>query len=261
MQRGGFDLKSHLIQVHADYAPGIAAARRAVFPAVRLLGDYFHYKKAIRRQLPDKFPKLTKGQRRTKKLDPDVAKIFELSDLTRCLPTLQLADVIWQVIFEHCPAEASTYMQREFFSQASVQDLQRLFKRVGEPARGAKKLWVPSFWAGIFGTMPGSGGGTNPLEARHSSWEAELKGRTKDGLLSAMQGMQNLYRKWIGIFEWGKPIRMSCFSTEENEYLLNSATLRSQKRSPAVDYWKERHQGNYQKFHICNSMGRHESIA
>ncbi|CAE7561114.1 unnamed protein product, partial [Symbiodinium pilosum] len=63
---GGFDLKSQLVQVHADYAPGIAAARR---------------------------------QRRTKKLDPDVAKICELSDLTRCLPTLQLADVIWQVIF------------------------------------------------------------------------------------------------------------------------------------------------------------------
>ena len=132
--------------------------------------------KEICRQLPDKLPKLTQGQRRTKKLDPDVAKICELSDLTRrlcfswsrwgyffrgracvrrCLPTLQLADVIWQVIFEHCRAEASTYMQREFSSQASVQDLQRLFKKVGEPARGAKKLWVPSFWAGIFGTMPG----------------------------------------------------------------------------------------------------------
>ena len=50
-----FDLKSQLVQVHADYAPGIAAARRAVFPNARLVGDYFHHKQALARALSKKF--------------------------------------------------------------------------------------------------------------------------------------------------------------------------------------------------------------
>ena len=122
----------------------------------------------------------------------------------RCLPTLQLADAIWQVIFEELPADVAKYLQRQFFAQGTVQDLQRVFKGVRAPARSAEKLWVPSFWLGILGTSPGSGGGTNPLEARHASWEAELKSRTKDGLLTALRGMQHLYSKWVTVFELGQ---------------------------------------------------------
>ena len=68
-----FDLKSQLVQVHADYAPGIAAARRAVFPNARLVGDYFGQsaKKAPGRKKPD----------------PAVANVMTLSDMTRLLQT------------------------------------------------------------------------------------------------------------------------------------------------------------------------------
>ena len=173
----------------------------------------------------------------------------------RCLPTLQLADAIWQVIFEELPADVAKYLQRQFFAQGTVQDLQRIFKGARAPARSAKKLWVPSFWLGILGTSPGSGSGTNPLEARHASWEAELKSRTKDGLLTALRGMQHLYSKWVTVFEWGKPMRMSAFSARENEYLLNSASQRSQGRSPAIDYWKGRQNQNYNKLRICCLTG------
>ena len=99
---------------------------------------------------------------------------------------MQLADAVWQVIFENLPTEAATYLQKEFFAQSSVEDLKRVFKTIKAPARGAQKLWLPSFWSGVFGTCPGAGGGTNPLEARHGSWEAELQSRTKDGLVSAV---------------------------------------------------------------------------
>ena len=150
------------------------------------------------------------------------------------------------------PAEVASYLQREFFTQCTVADLRHIYKTVQAPARGAQRLWLPSFWVGVFGTCPGAGGGTNPLEARHGSWEAELKCRTKDGLLSAMQGMQHLYKKWRGIFDWGKPMKMTNFPVAENDYLLNSAALRSQGRSPAVDYWRQRDTGNYVKFHICD---------
>ena len=66
----------------------------------------------------------------------------------RCLPTLQLEDAIWQVIFEELPADVAKYLQRQFFAQGTVQDLQRVFKGVRAPARSAKKLWVPSFCMG-----------------------------------------------------------------------------------------------------------------
>ena len=132
----------------------------------------------------------------------DMTRLLQTAVRTvrRCLPTLQLADAIWQVIFE----ELAKYLQRQFFAQGTVQDLQRIFKGARAPARSAKKLWVPSFWLGILGTSPGSGGGTNPLEARHASWEAELKSRTKAGLLTALRGMQHLYSKWVTVFELGQ---------------------------------------------------------
>ena len=80
-----FDLKSQLVQVHADYAPGIAAARRAVFPGARLVGDYFHYKQALARNLPRKFAQSAKKAPGRKKPDPAVANVMTLSDMTRLL--------------------------------------------------------------------------------------------------------------------------------------------------------------------------------
>ena len=83
----GFDLKAQILHVHADYAPGIAAARRNVFPGVRLIGDYFHYKKALFKTLPSKFPKGKQGiakPKGRKKRDPNVAAVSHVSDLTRC---------------------------------------------------------------------------------------------------------------------------------------------------------------------------------
>ena len=82
-----FDLKSQLVQVHADYAPGIAAARRAVFPNARLVGDNFHYKQASARTLPKKFGQSAMKAPGRKKPDPAVANVMTLSDMTRLLQT------------------------------------------------------------------------------------------------------------------------------------------------------------------------------
>ena len=83
-QVGSFDLKKQLVQVQADYAPGIAAARRNVFPAACLLGDYFHYKKALKKSLPKQYSTAAAaGARGRNKTDPRVSNLYELSDLTR----------------------------------------------------------------------------------------------------------------------------------------------------------------------------------
>ena len=159
----------------------------------------------------------------------------------RCLPTLQLADAIWQVIFEELPADVAKYLQRQFSLRRALCRTSSASSKVSGLRHAAPRNFgcQVSAWVGILGTSPGSGGGTNPLEARRASWEAELKSRTRDGLLTALRDMQRLYSKWVTVFEWGKPLRMSAFSADENEYLLNSASLRSQGRSPAIDYWPE----------------------
>ena len=131
--------------------------------------------------------------------------------------------------------------------------MQRVFKTIVALPQHGGKLWLPSFWAGVFGTCPGSGAGSNPLEARHAAWEAELKSRTRSSLLATFDGLQHLYAKWRKTFEWGTAMRMSAFPVGESEHLMNSATLRSQGRSPAVDYWKMRNEGNHVKFRVCNS--------
>ena len=95
-QVGGFDLTAQLLHVHADFAPGIAAARRNVFPGVRLIGDYFHYKKALFKKLPSKFPKAPQGSVKAKgrkRRDPNVAVVSELSDLTRWRGDLQTRSI------------------------------------------------------------------------------------------------------------------------------------------------------------------------
>ena len=174
----------------------------------------------------------------------------------RCLPTLQVADLVWRAIFDELPVKVAAYLQREFFTQGAATDVQRVFKTIAAPPHHGGKLWLPSFWAGVFGTCPGSGGGTNLLEARHSAWEAELKCRAKAGLLAAFEGVQHIYSKWGKTFEWGKAMRMGNFPAGDNEYLMNSSALRSQGRSPAVDYWKMKAEGNYVKFEICSLVSR-----
>ena len=87
----------------------------------------------------------------------------------QCLPTLQVADLVWRAIFDELPVKVAAYLQREFFTQGAVTDVQRVFKTIAAPPHHGEKLWLPSFWAGVFETCPGSGGGTNPLEARHSA--------------------------------------------------------------------------------------------
>ncbi|CAE7609269.1 unnamed protein product, partial [Symbiodinium sp. CCMP2592] len=215
----GFDLKAQILHVHADYAPGIAAAQRNVFPGVRLIGDYFYYKKALFKTLPSKFQKAQQGSAKPKgrkKRDPNVAAVSHLSDLTRCLPSVQLADAVWQVIFENLPTQAATYLQKEYFDQASVADLQHIFKTVQAPACGATKLWLPSFWTGAAWLL-----GSRAQESH------------KDGLVSALAGLQHLYKKWQKIFDCGKKIKMTHAPSEESDYLLNSGSLRTQGRSPA----------------------------
>ncbi|CAE6945734.1 RPL15 [Symbiodinium natans] len=254
-EAAGFDLQRNIVQVQADFAPGIAAARRKVFPAARFLGDYFHYKKAVRKSLPSKDRVGQQGakKRGRKKRDSNLSNVYDLSDLTRCLPTLQLTDLIWRAIFQDLPADAAAYLQRQFFQKCAVADVQRVFKTIVALPQHGGKLWLPSFWAGVFGTCPGSGAGSNPLEARHAAWEAELKSRTRSSLLATFDGLQHLYAKWRKTFEWGTAMRMSAFPVGESEHLMNSATLRSQGRSPAVDYWKMRNEGNHVKFRVCNS--------
>eukprot|EP00439_Symbiodinium_sp_Y106_P003911 s7506_g1.t1 len=72
-----------------------------------------------------------------------------------CLLTLQLADAIWPVIFEELPADVAKYLQRQFFAQGTVQDLQRIFKGTGTPhGPSTEASEYTTFWVMASPTAP-----------------------------------------------------------------------------------------------------------
>ena len=97
----------------------------------------------------------------------------------RCLPTLQLADAIWQVIFEELPADVAKYLQRQFSLRRALCRTSSASSKVSGLRHAAPRNFGCQVSAWV------SGGGTNPLEARRASWEAELKSRTRDGLFDS----------------------------------------------------------------------------
>lgn len=178
-----------------------------------------------------------------------VKDLVALSDLTRTLPTVQLADAIWQVVFRDIESRgegnAVVYLQSNFFECGTVEVTQRFSRGLEKCAWDSKKVWQPSFWIGIFGTFPGTGSGAEGLEARHSSWQKEIQARSKTSLCDVFQAMQELYERWSSIFDWGKAMKMTTLPGTLNDHLLKSGTMQTQGRSPAVDYWKSRSEGNY----------------
>eukprot|EP00973_Karenia_brevis_P046015 6373799-Karenia_brevis.AAC.1 len=60
--------------------------------------------------------------------------------------------------------------------------------------------------------------------------------------------MQEMYTEhWCDIFHWGQPCSFDHYPTEYDDNLLNGGALRTAGRSPAVDFWRNRDNGNYRR--------------
>ena len=183
-------------QVHKDFAPGIEAARKEVFPRSRPCDDYFHFKQK-RKTLESKCREVvTRNGRTTKK---NTAWIASALGGIRFAPTLPLFSSLWVGLLQRLAADG----------EPDVRDwlLQYLPTDVGEAA--GPHSHFSSLWVGAQGMWPGTGSGNEPAESVHSVWQRQLEslgGKVHEALMA----MQALYTKsWCHYYDWDsvEPLR------------------------------------------------------
>ena len=125
----------------------------------------------------------------TKKMPKTVRKfhydtILQLIRKTRLLPPVQLFDAVWRVIFHIMRAQwkephAADYLYQTDFSEVRLENVQQVFKRVTKTCWKSESLLLAGHWYGILGTAPGTGTGSQTIEARHSNWQTLVEKRTR----------------------------------------------------------------------------------
>lgn len=143
------------------------------------------------------------------------------------------------------------YLQETFFVLSSIKNLQKVFKHIKRGTwNGREQMWTAGHWYGILGTVPGTGSGTLTLEARHAQWEDIVRTGTQKNIFRILPQMQEMYDDhWSDLFGWGEKLSFDHFPKQYDESLLNGGALRSAGRSPAVDFWRNRGEGNHQRVH------------
>ena len=271
---GGIEVATWLIQLHKDYAKGIESARKAVFNCVRAVEDFFHMKQRVVATLPSKLEhnaveaeeasddegtecKAKTSKKKQKKIKKKYfGECIQLIDKTRFLPTLQLFDAIWRVIF-HCArnvwheGNTAKYLSDTYFQEVSVEAAKKVYKRIERGCWNCKSFLIAGHWYGILGTAPGTGTGSQTIEARHSDWEARVKRQTRSDPFTILPCMQELYNMWEDVFAWGAPVSFTTTAREWNGTLLNGASLAGLGRSTAAEFWRQRESGNHLRLARC----------
>ena len=93
------------------------------------------------------------------------------------------------------------------------------------------------------------------LFSLHGAWERELNTKASDATMQeAFAGMKSLYDMWSQHQRWSDtPLTLK--DEEDDQGLINGATLRNTGRYPAVDYWDNRGLSNY-----CIALQRDDCI-
>ena len=176
------DLPERVIQVQADFNDSIEAARRHVFPKSRPANDYPHMTRATHATLSKK---ALAGWR---------DRVLRVVRCARHLPTLELFSAVWCQFMSELEAsgqkEVVGYLRREYIREVSVGTVSKMFKL--HPSLEPKLLWA-DYWAGVFGTHPGSATGTQTLEAFHSFWQRRIQDQARAAPNRILEIMQGLY--------------------------------------------------------------------
>ena len=170
---------------------------------------------------------------------------------TRYVPTLELYDALWRPYFHSLRARGQgdvvDYLCSQYFDEVAAEKVRKGL-RVGALAWGSTNVLFSGHWCGVLGTHPGTGTGSQTVEALHNVWSQTLRAKTKDSPGGVLESMQRLFRDvWCARYSWGQTRRWSMHPPAFNPHLFNSHTLRVFGRSPARDYWEHRATPNYAK--------------
>ncbi|CAE7471918.1 Usp36 [Symbiodinium sp. CCMP2592] len=122
--------------------------------------------------------------RRSKPAETKSLQLLErVIQLSRFLQTVVLFDAVWQLTFswlETVSKKAATYLKQTYFHKVPVSSLRKQM-HVGQPVGKSEdaSCWFAGFWAGVTGTYPGTGSGTQSLESFHAYWQAQVRSKVR----------------------------------------------------------------------------------
>ncbi len=235
--------------MHKDYAKGINKARREAFPRARPCDDYPHMRRAVEAALASKLTQVVLVEGRARRQQTFRKKyldlLLRLLRDTRFLPTLQLYDACWRVIFAMMShwgeAVASAYLRNTYFLEISLESAQKhgvSGEHVGAPATSCSQDTGRGFWA----PTPARPRGIRPWSPSiRSRWQHELNSRGRANPRRIFAEMHKLFTdSWQKTFSWGTARSFCLYPRYLSEDLFNGAALRTAGRSPAVDFWVHR---------------------
>ncbi len=124
-------------------------------------------------------------------------ELTRLLTVTRCIPTLQLFDAVWQVEFKKLvragQGDIAKYLMDTYFVKVTVSNLSKQM-RLKTPAWGASAVLFAGFWVGVLGTHPGTGSGTQTIESFHAHWQRSLEGQLRPSPVRLFEVMEAMYR-------------------------------------------------------------------
>ncbi len=167
-------------QLHKDWAPGAEHARRLVLPGAHSCDDFAHLLRNARKALA--------GKLRARTAVPGLRGkgSYVLTFHGRCLlfleaqhvaPTLSLHHALWTVFLRTmespdlwAEAAAAEYLRQEYVQVLTPDQSRAVFPVTTETL-------YSSSWCGCCGLIPGTGCGSQPIEAFHSSWQRGIAAR------------------------------------------------------------------------------------
>lgn len=177
------------------------------------------------------------------------AFIVDMLNMARCAGTLSLFDILRRVAFEMLrfldEQPAASYLYDNYFQKVKLSSVQQLFRGFSAAAYNFDSMLIAGHWLGMFGTYPGIGSGSQPIESVHSQWQDEVKLESRCSLSNLFPAMQSLYKKWHGYFKWGTHVKLSCLLVDTNLALVNGRTLALHGRSTAKHDFDHRAKRNY----------------
>ena len=183
-----------------------------------------------------------KGGRKDKTATP-FDELDDVIRISRVLPTIILFDAVWHVTFawlQKVSEQACDYLKSTYFNLVERASLEKQFW-CGTPVFHSTCCWFAGFWAGVTGTYPGSGSGTQPLESFHAYWQDAVRASVRSDPRAIFSRMERLYEEdWATKFAWQDARVFQTWPQHPAQELLNGQALRTAGRSPAVDFFNER---------------------
>ena len=281
-------LSAVLRSMAKDFAPGIEAARREVFPFCRPMDDLWHLvskprelgKKCNVRALRAAWnpasepadsmetqrPPKRRGQQQFYYVNFDriMANLYAMHKV----PTADLVAELWPAFLRRCVGDdelhVAEWLRRQYSMHLTVAEVKEMHVCTMR-TDPEERMYFLSWWAGFFGNPPGMLGGSNAGESLNSVLETALnahgKGRPVEESLGVFQAIYD--EQWLKSCGWAEPSKdeplrpLTYANRPFDQMLVNGSRMRALGRSTAYDFYAaEAPQGK----HAVVDVGCHRVI-